>query len=53
VFNTVLPALALWFAAMTAAYRFRLLDRMLGLAALPPTRPDTTLTGAQGATADA
>jgi cation-transporting ATPase E len=35
VFNTVLPALVLWFAALTAAYRFRLLDRVLGLDELP------------------
>jgi cation-transporting P-type ATPase E len=27
----VLPALVLWFAALSAAYRFRLLDRTLGL----------------------
>jgi cation-transporting ATPase E len=31
VFNTVLPALVLWFAALSAAYRIRLLDRVLGL----------------------
>ena len=31
VFRTVLPALVLWFAALTAAYRYRLLDRALGL----------------------
>ncbi|MFI5938005.1 HAD-IC family P-type ATPase [Actinoplanes sp. NPDC051494] len=31
VFNAVLPALALWFAALSAAFRFRLLDRVLGL----------------------
>ncbi|MGY1832463.1 HAD-IC family P-type ATPase [Geodermatophilus sp. SYSU D01180] len=31
VFETVLPALVLWFAALTAAYRFRLLERALGL----------------------
>jgi cation-transporting ATPase E len=35
VFDAVLPALALWFAALTAAYRFRLLDRLLGLDDLP------------------
>ena len=35
VFTTVLPALVLWFAALTAAYRFRLLDRVLGLDQLP------------------
>ena len=31
VFLTVVPALVLWFAALTAAYRYRLLDRALGL----------------------
>ncbi len=31
VFATVLPALVLWFAALTAVYRFRLLERALGL----------------------
>jgi len=31
VFTLVLPALVLWFATMTAAYRYRLLDRILGL----------------------
>ena len=35
VFTIVLPALALWFAALTAAYRFRLLDRVLDLTELP------------------
>ena len=35
VFTTVLPALVMWFGALTAAYRFRLLDRVLGLGALP------------------
>ena len=35
VFTTVLPALVLWFAALSAAYRFRLLDRVLGLSELP------------------
>jgi cation-transporting ATPase E len=34
VFRTVLPALVLWFAVLSAAYRFRLLDRVLGLAKL-------------------
>jgi cation-transporting ATPase E len=38
VFLTVLPALVLWFAVLTAAYRLRLLDRALGLAALPDGR---------------
>jgi cation-transporting P-type ATPase E len=36
VFTLVLPALALWFVALTAAYRFRLLDRVLGLDEEPP-----------------
>ena len=31
VFTAVMPALVLWFVALTAAYRFRLLDRALGL----------------------
>jgi cation-transporting P-type ATPase E len=31
VFRVVLPALVLWFAALTAVYRLRLLDRILGL----------------------
>jgi cation-transporting ATPase E len=31
VFRAVLPALALWFATLTAAFRLRLLDRILGL----------------------
>jgi cation-transporting ATPase E len=30
VFAAVLPALVLWFAVLSAAYRFRLLDRVLG-----------------------
>jgi cation-transporting ATPase E len=39
VFTTVLPALVLWFATLTAAFRLRLLDRILGLDALPaPSR---------------
>jgi cation-transporting ATPase E len=39
VFTAVLPALVLWFAALTVAYRVRLLDRVLGLDALPGARP--------------
>ena len=31
VFSAVLPALALWFVALTVAFRLRLLDRVLGL----------------------
>ena len=34
VFTAVLPALALWFATLSAAYRLRLLDRILGLGQL-------------------
>jgi cation-transporting P-type ATPase E len=30
VFDLVLPALVLWFATLTAAFRFRLLERALG-----------------------
>ncbi|MGY1917193.1 HAD-IC family P-type ATPase [Blastococcus sp. SYSU DS0973] len=37
VFETVLPALVLWFLVLTAVYRFRLLDRVLGLDDLPRT----------------
>jgi cation-transporting ATPase E len=36
VFRTVLPALAIWFVVLSAAYRFRVLERLLGLAS-PPT----------------
>jgi cation-transporting ATPase E len=35
VFSTVLPVLVIWFALLSAAYRFRLLDRVLGLRELP------------------
>jgi cation-transporting P-type ATPase E len=35
IFRTVLPALVLWFVLLTAAYRFRLLERALGLQQLP------------------
>ena len=35
VFTTVLPALVLWFVALSAAYRFRVLDRTLGIDQLP------------------
>ena len=37
VLAVVLAALVPWFAALTAAYRFRLLDRVLGLDELPRT----------------
>jgi cation-transporting ATPase E len=36
VFATVLPALLLWFAVLTAAYRLRLLERALGIAPEQP-----------------
>ena len=36
VFRTVLPALVVWFAVLSAVYRARLLERALGLA--PPER---------------
>ena len=39
VFTTVLPALVVWFAALTAAYRLRVLDRVLGLDRLPVVTP--------------
>ena len=39
VFGAVLPALALWFVTLSLAYRFRLLDRVLGLPALPTRQP--------------
>ena len=35
VFRAVLPALGLWFITLTAAFRLRVLDRMLGLDDLP------------------
>jgi cation-transporting ATPase E len=37
VYQVVMPALAVWFVLLSAAYRFRLLDRVLGLSALPPS----------------
>ncbi|MGY1801145.1 HAD-IC family P-type ATPase [Blastococcus sp. SYSU D00868] len=35
VFQTVLPALVVWFGLLSAAYRFRVLERLLGIAQLP------------------
>ncbi|MCW2698856.1 MAG: ATPase, P-type (transporting), superfamily, subfamily [Blastococcus sp.] len=35
VFDTVLPALGIWFVVLTVAYRFRVLDRALALDDLP------------------
>jgi cation-transporting ATPase E len=39
VFGTVVPALVFWFATLSLIYRFRLLDRVLGLSSLPRPRP--------------
>ena len=39
VLAVVLAALVPWFAALAAAYRLRLLDRMLGLDDLPDAHP--------------
>jgi cation-transporting P-type ATPase E len=39
VFRAVVIALVLWFAALTAAFRFRLLDRILGLEPSASTQP--------------
>jgi cation-transporting ATPase E len=39
VFTIVLPALVLWFGALTVAYRVRLLDRLPGLDNLPRSTP--------------
>jgi cation-transporting ATPase E len=35
IYHVVLPGLVLWFATLTAVYRLRLLDRILGLDQLP------------------
>jgi cation-transporting P-type ATPase E len=35
VFGTVLPALVLWFATLSLIFRYRLLERVLGLTSLP------------------
>ena len=42
VFTSVLPTLAVWFVVLTATYRFRVLDRILGLY---PVAPEAALTG--------
>jgi cation-transporting ATPase E len=39
VFRTVLPALVVWFALLTAAYRFRALERALGLGRIAAQEP--------------
>jgi cation-transporting ATPase E len=38
VYTTVLPVLAVWFVVLSVAYRFRVLDRLLGLRHLPIPR---------------
>ncbi|HEV7186992.1 MAG TPA: HAD-IC family P-type ATPase [Blastococcus sp.] len=38
VYTTVLPVLAVWFVLLWGAYRFRVLDHLLGLRHLPATR---------------
>jgi cation-transporting ATPase E len=38
VYTTVLPVLAAWFVVLSVAYRFRVLDRLLGLRHLPIPR---------------
>lgn len=43
VFETVLPALAVWFLVLTVAYRARLLERSLGLTPHTPTAGDGRL----------
>ena len=44
VLRIVLPALALWFVVLSAAYRLRLLDRILGLDELPAAPERRTAT---------
>jgi cation-transporting ATPase E len=39
VYATALPVLLLWFVALAAAYRFRVMDRMLGLSDLTSNPP--------------
>ena len=39
VFRTVFPALVVWFLLLSAAYRFRVLERLLGLPQAPATVP--------------
>lgn len=51
VFATVLPALVLWFAVLTAVYRLRLLERALGLTGAlspPPTPAERTPAAPRG-----
>ncbi|MBW0090254.1 hypothetical protein I4I73_15875 [Pseudonocardia sp. KRD-184] len=37
--TTVLPALVVWFVLLSPAHRFRVLDHLLGIDALPRARP--------------
>jgi len=43
VYDTALPLLLVWFLALTAAYRFRVMDRLLGLADLTHDEPELEL----------
>ena len=43
VFETVLPALVVWFLVLTVAYRARLLERLLGLTPRTPSAGDGRL----------
>jgi cation-transporting ATPase E len=45
VYVTVLPVLLLWFLALAASYRFRLMDRLLGLQDLLADHPSTSRVG--------
>ncbi|HEX8509276.1 MAG TPA: hypothetical protein VF635_07240, partial [Propionibacteriaceae bacterium] len=48
VYDTALPLLLLWFLALAATYRFRLMDKMLGLQDLvnrSPVELDATPAG--------
>ncbi|MBW0089130.1 HAD-IC family P-type ATPase [Pseudonocardia sp. KRD-184] len=51
IWTTVVPGLVLWFLALTAAFRWRLMDRMLGLGTLPPPDRSPARTPAEGPTA--
>jgi cation-transporting ATPase E len=41
VYEVAVPLLVLWFLALSAAYRFRVLDRLLGLPDLVDDDPET------------
>jgi len=42
VYEIAVPLLLLWFVVLSAAYRFRVLDRLLGLGDLTPVEPEET-----------